>query len=93
MECCSNPDVILPGEGLAGSDARERDGFWRRRKVESRRVDAEAFEGVAEWDLIAEREDDGDLTRRVGVVAETEAAEESVEVASESGRSQGRGAA
>ena len=78
---------------MAGSDARERDGLWRRRKVERRRIDAEAFEGVAERNPVAEGEHDGDLARRAGVVTEPEAAEESVEVASESGRSQGRGAA
>lgn len=72
---------------------REWDSLWRRREVEGRRVDAQAFEGVAERDLVAESEHDGDLAGRVGFAGEAEAAEEALEFAAEGGGSQGRGAA
>ena len=87
------PDVVLPGEGVAGGDARKRQGLWRRREVERRRVDAEAFEGIADRNPVAEGDHDSDLAGGVGVIAEAEAGEEGLEFASESGGAQGRGAA
>ena len=72
---------------------RERDRLWRRREIEGRRVDAEAFEGVTQRDPITERDHDGDLTGRIGGACEAEAVEEALEVASEGGGAQGVGAA
>ena len=85
--------MVSPGEGAAGSDVGERDGLWRRREVERRRVDAEAFQGVAQRDPITERDHDGDLAGRAGVGGQAEAVEEALEVASEGGGAQGVGAA
>ena len=64
MEGCSGPDVAFPGKGLAGGNARERDRLGRRREVEDGRVDAQAFEGLAERDAVAESDHDGDLAGR-----------------------------
>ena len=89
----SGPDVVSPGEGAAGSDVRERDGLWRRREVERRRVDAEPFEGIADRDAVAERDHDGDLAGRAGVGGQAESVEEALEVASEGSGAQGVGAA
>ena len=92
VEGRSGPDVAFPGECLAGEDARERDGLGWGWEVERGRVDAEPFEGVAERDAVAEGDHDGDIAGGVGVLREAEAPEQAVEFASESGRSQGRGA-
>ena len=93
MQSCPSPDVPLPDEGVARGDARERDGLGWRREIERRRVDAQAFEGVAERNRIAEGDHDGDLARRVRVITQAEAIEEALEVASEGGGAHGRGAA
>ncbi len=93
VEGSARPGVVLPGEGLAGGDAREQDGLGRRGEVEGRRVDAQAFENIAERDPVAEGEHDRDLAGRVGVAGEAETGEQALEFAAEGGGSQGRVAA